>query len=72
MRIYLNLSKSSQSAGGLKALKLAANGRYLMCKSLPYYFYLLHRSPFIPYYALYVDCPASTKDRSATTVFASS
>ena len=31
---YLILSKSVQSTAGLKALKLAANGRYLMCKSL--------------------------------------
>ena len=29
-RIYLNLSKSTQSATGLNALKPAANGRYLM------------------------------------------
>ena len=35
--IYLNLSKSIQSAAWLKALKPAANGRwYLMCKSKPY------------------------------------
>ena len=34
--IYLNLSKSAQSAAGLKALKPVANQRYLMCKSLPY------------------------------------
>ena len=37
-RIYLNLSKSTQSAAGLKALKSAANGRYLTCKSLSYCF----------------------------------
>ena len=30
MRIYLNLSKSTQSAPGLKALKPAANGSYLI------------------------------------------
>ena len=36
-RIYFNLSKSTQIAAELKALKLAANGRYLMCKALPYY-----------------------------------
>ena len=44
-RIYLNLSKSTQSAVGLKALKPAANGHYLMCKSLPYY--LHYRSTLI-------------------------
>ena len=37
-RIYLCLSKSIQSAAGLKALKPAASGRYLMCKSLHYYY----------------------------------
>ena len=37
--IYLNLSKSTQSAAWLKALKPAANGRYFMCKPLPYYFH---------------------------------
>ena len=31
-RIYLNLSNSIQSATGLKDLKSAANGRYLVCK----------------------------------------
>ena len=46
-RIYLNLSKPTQSAAGLKSLKPAAHGRYLMCKSLPYYFHLLYRSTFI-------------------------
>ena len=46
-RIYLNLSKSTQSAAGLKALKPAVNGRYLMCKSMPYYIHLLYRSTFI-------------------------
>ena len=45
--IYLNLVKSTQSAAELKALKHAAIGRYLMCKSLPYYFHLLYRSTFI-------------------------
>ena len=45
--IYLNLFKSTESATGLKALKPAANGSYLMCKSLPYYFHLLYRSTFI-------------------------
>ena len=35
-RIYLNLSKSTQSAAGLKASKPAAKGRYLRWKSLPY------------------------------------
>ena len=44
---YLNLSKSIQSAAGLKALKSAANGRYLMCKPLPYCCHLLYRSTFI-------------------------
>ena len=34
-------SKSTQSTAGLKALKPTANGRYLMCKSLLYYFHLL-------------------------------
>ena len=29
-RIYLNLSKSTESSAGLKALKPAANGRYLI------------------------------------------
>ena len=38
--IYFNLFKSTQSAAGLKALKPAANGRYLMCKSP--YFHLLY------------------------------
>ena len=42
--IYLHLSKSTQSAAGLKALKPAANERYLMCKSLPYYFHLLYHT----------------------------
>ena len=37
-RFYLDLPKLTQSIAGLKALKPAANGRYLMCKSLPYYF----------------------------------
>ena len=33
-RIDLNLSKSTQSAAeGVKALKPAANGRYVMCKN---------------------------------------
>ena len=45
--IYLSFSKSTHSAAGQKALKPAANGRYLMCKSLPYYFHLLYRSTFI-------------------------
>ena len=45
-RIYLNLSKSAQSATGLKALKPAANRRYLLCKQLPCYFHLLYRSTF--------------------------
>ena len=45
--IYLNLSKSTRNAAGLKALKPAANGRYLMCKSLSCYFQLLYRSKFI-------------------------
>ena len=40
-----NVFKSNQSAAGLKALKPAANGRYL-CKSLDY-FHLLYRSTFI-------------------------
>ena len=44
--IYFNLSNSSQSAAGLKALKPAANRRYLMCKSLPYSFHVLYRSIF--------------------------
>ena len=43
-RVDLNLSKSIQSAAGLKDLKPAANVRYLMCKSLPYYLHLLYRS----------------------------
>ena len=46
-RIYLNLSKSTQSTARLKASKPAANGSYLMCKSLPYNFHLLYRSAFI-------------------------
>ena len=46
-RIYLNLSRSTQSAAGLNSLKPAANGRYFMCKSLPYYLHLLYRSTFI-------------------------
>ena len=46
-RIYFNLSKSTQSAAGLKALKPAANSRYFMCKTLPYCFHLLYRSTFI-------------------------
>ena len=29
-----------------EALKLEANGRYLVCKSSPYYFHLLYRSTF--------------------------
>ena len=45
--IYLNLSKSNQSATGLKALKPAANGHYLMCKSLPCYLHLLYKSTFM-------------------------
>ena len=42
-RIYFNLFKSTQTAAGLKAFwsLLSANGRYLMCKSLPDYFHLL-------------------------------
>ena len=47
MQNNLNLSKLTQSATGQKGLKPAANGRYLMCKSLPYYFHLLYRSIFI-------------------------
>ena len=47
-RIYLNLSKSIQSTAGLKALKPVANGRSLMCKSLPYYLHLLYRSTLNP------------------------
>ena len=46
-RIYLKRSKSIQSAAVLNDLKPAANGLYLMCRSLPYYFYLLYRSTFI-------------------------
>ena len=46
-RIYLNLSKSNQRAAGLKAVKPAANGHYLMCKSLPYYLRLLYKSTVI-------------------------
>ena len=45
--IYLNLSESTQSTAGLKALKPAANGRYLMCKSSPCYLHLVYRSTFI-------------------------
>ena len=41
-RIYLNLSKSVQSPAGLKTLKPAANGRFLMCK--PLHLHLLYRS----------------------------
>ena len=40
-RIYLNLSKSTRSAVGLKALNPAANGCYLInvqIMTLPYYF----------------------------------
>ena len=46
-RIYLNLSKSTQRVAGLKVLKPAANGRYLMCKALPNCLHLLNRSTFI-------------------------
>ena len=46
-RIYLDLFNSSQSSTGLKALKPAANGRSLMCKSSPYYFHWLYISTFI-------------------------
>ena len=46
-RIYINLFKSTQSAAELKDLKPAVNGRYLMCKSLPYYLHLLYRNTFI-------------------------
>ena len=42
--IYLNLSKSTQSTAGLKALKPAANRCFLTSKSLPCYFHLLYRS----------------------------
>ena len=42
--MYLNRSKLTQSAAGPTALKPAANGRYLMCKSLPYYLHLLYRT----------------------------
>ena len=31
------ISKSTQSAAGLNVLRPAANGRYIMCKSLPCY-----------------------------------
>ena len=44
---FLKISKSTRSATGLKVLKPAANGRYVMCKSLPYSFQLLYRSTFI-------------------------
>ena len=47
-RVYLNLFQiDSKRRMGMKALKPAANGRYLMCKSLPCYFHLLYRSTFI-------------------------
>ena len=54
-RLYLNLSKSTQSTGGLKALNPAASGRYLLRKSLftfteqnyIYYLRLLNGSIFI-------------------------
>ena len=46
-RICLNIFKSTQSAAVLKALKIAAIGCHLMCKSLPYYLHLLSRSTFI-------------------------
>ena len=39
--------QSNQSAAGLKALKPAANGRCLVCKSSPYHFHLLYRSKYI-------------------------
>ena len=45
--IYLNLSKETESAAELKALKPAASGRYWTCKSLPRYFHLLYRSTVI-------------------------
>ena len=48
--IFPNQFKAPQ---GRTALKPAANGRYSMCKSLPYYFHLLHRSIFI---LLSVNC----------------
>ena len=38
IRIYLNPSKSTQSAAGMNVLKPAANGHYLMWKSLPLLF----------------------------------
>ena len=41
-RIYLNLSKSNQSAARLDALKPAANGCYVMYKSVLYYIHLLY------------------------------
>ena len=47
-RIYLTLSKSTQSTAGLKALKSAADGRYLMCKSLPYYFHFIVQKYIYP------------------------
>ena len=47
--IYLNLSRSTQSAAQLKSLKPAANGRYLMCKSLPYTKYYYHYCNLINY-----------------------
>ena len=42
------LPNQFKSTAGLKALKLPANGRYLMCKSLPYNFPLLYRSNIYP------------------------
>ena len=49
-RMYPNVSQSTQSAAGLKTLKPAASGRYLMRKLLPCHFQLLYisRPTFYP------------------------
>ena len=47
--MYLNLSKPTQSAAGLKVLKPAANRRHLMCKPLPYYVHFQYRRTLNPH-----------------------
>ena len=60
--VCLNLSKSTQTAAGLNALKPAANGRYFMCKPLPYYLHLLYRRTFI---LLSVKCIQKSLQKSS-------
>ena len=55
----VNISNSIQSAAGLKALRLAANGRYLMLKSRPYVLTFTVQKYIYPSVIIVTHCRAS-------------